>query len=313
MAAFPVGLAPWLRPWVHNGLDYMLASEALPAPWSLTLPAVQAAQQAQQHRRQGLAAERPNQSRGQGAGGTAQAAQQKYSSYAQPAKSQHQPNAPTTAGRAPQHQAPNLPQQGKGQSWAQNRSQYKTQGAAEQEYDDRQSAAAGKDAEAPLRQPRAAAAPAVDSSAWPLAWQEFFSQAKQGRVLWTYQYLGDDLGGAADPQRRALLNRLLKDMNLPAGTSTFWPCCLPQHCGGTAAPEIFWQGVRALKARMVIVMGYKAMRAVALPEEATLWSQVRHEGCLVYVTPDVPLLLAEPQRYAPTMQFLRENIGRAVR
>jgi hypothetical protein len=303
MAAFPVGLAPWLRPWAHNGLDYMLASEALPAPWSLTLPAVHAAQQAGQCRRQGLAAGHSAQTQGR-AGGTAQAAQQGYS--------QHQPNAPTTAGRAPQRQAPNLPQ-GKGQSWAQNRSQYKTQGAAEQEYDDRQSAAAGKDAEAPLRPPRAAAAPAVDSSTWPLAWQEFFSRAKQGRVLWTYQYLGDDLGGAADPQRRALLNRLLKDMNLPAGTSTFWPCCLPQHCGGTAAPEIFWQGVRALKARVVIIMGYKAMRAVALPEEATLWSQVRHEGCLVYVTPDVPLLLAEPQRYAPTVQFLRENIGRAVR
>ena len=274
MAAFSLGSAPWLRPWAQQGLEYLVANEALPAPWSLSLAATQQAQHSQQQQ--------------------------------PPARKPYgQRQATATAAGRTQAAAPLRQGRGQGASPLHN--------TAQQEYHDRQSAAAGNDGEAPLRPPRAAAAPALDTTLWPQAWQEFFSRAKAGRVLWTYQFLGDDMGGKADPQRRALLNRLLKDMNLPAGTSTFWPCCLPQHCGGAADPNIFWQGARALKARIVIVMGYKALRALGLPEGTSLWSQVRHEGCLVYVTPDVPLLLDQPQRYGPTLQFLRENIGRALR
>ena len=128
---------------------------------------------------------------------------------------------------------------------------------------------------------------------WPAVWQERLSRTRQGRVVWTYWNLGPDLCEAQAPgkaQRSAFFRRLMQDLAYPAGTSTFWPACLPDPDAMPASPapaegedrpryqpnaDVFWSGVQALHARAVVVMGSVAARGGAPPPAV---AASRHAG-----------------------------------
>lgn len=166
---------------------------------------------------------------------------------------------------------------------------------------------------------------------WPAVWQERLSRTRQGRVVWTYWNLGPDLCEAQAPgkaQRSAFFRRLMQDLAYPAGTSTFWPACLPDPDAMPASPapaegedrpryqpnaDVFWSGVQALHARAVVVMGSVAARALGLSAGVRPLQQLRHRGTLVWVLWDVEFLLDEPQRYAAMLAFVRRALQQISR
>ena len=150
-------------------------------------------------------------------------------------------------------------------------------------------------------------------------------------MVWTYWNLGPDLCEAQAPgkaQRSAFFRRLMQDLAYPAGTSTFWPACLPDPDAMPSSPapadgedrphyqpnaDVFWSGVQALHARAVVVMGSVAARALGLPAGVRPLQQLRHRGTLVWVLWDVEFLLDEPQRYAAMLAFVRRALQQISR
>lgn len=296
MAFAPVN--PLAAPWQARGLDWLLVPEDLPP--ELSLCAMPDAVPAAPVRRPQPAAPRaprpvrplPSQLQQEGQG----------SASAAPAQAVRQGGAPVAspapAAPAPEQRRPARPQ------------------AAEQ----------APEAAAPVRSWRP-----LPPHVWPAVWQERLSRTRQGRVVWTYWNLGPDLCEAQAPgkaQRSAFFRRLMQDLAYPAGTSTFWPACLPDPDAMPASPapaegedrpryqpnaDVFWSGVQALHARAVVVMGSVAARALGLPAGVRPLQQLRHRGTLVWVLWDVEFLLDEPQRYAAMLAFVRRALQQISR
>ncbi|SDG04360.1 hypothetical protein [Desulfovibrio legallii] len=171
---------------------------------------------------------------------------------------------------------------------------------------------------------------------WPAPWRDLLSQTRPGHILWTYWNLGQDIRDPDAPgrtERRAFLQRLLRDLGHPAGTHTFWPVCLPPdpdalppapagNPPGTSvaaapayvpAPDVFWSGARRLRSRGVVVLGSAAGKAAGLPGVLRPLQQLRHRGHLVWVLWDVENLLAQEQRYASMLAFLRQAFLQILR
>jgi hypothetical protein len=162
---------------------------------------------------------------------------------------------------------------------------------------------------------RAARMPAKElrEKDWPAAWRERLEKTRAAPIIWTYWELGQDLCGAPDPQRRGLLRGLLQDLAHPPGTHCFWPLALPEGDGEQpeANAPVFWDGVRLLRGRAVVIMGSQALGALALPDRMLAlrpFQQVRHQGRLLIVLPSPDLIIREAQR----MQALREFLRRAL-
>ena len=296
MAFAPVN--PLAAPWQARGLDWLLMPEDLPP--ELSLCAMPDAVPAAPVRRPQPAAPRaprpvrplPSQMQQEGQG----------SASAAPAQAVRQGGAPVAspapAAPAPEQRRPARPQ------------------AAEQ----------APEPAAPVRSWRP-----LPPHVWPAVWQERLSRTRQGRVGWTYWNLGPDLCEAQAPgkaQRSAFFRRLMQDLAYPAGTSTFWPACLPDPDAMPASPapaegedrpryqpnaDVFWSGVQALHARAVVVMGSVAARALGLPAGVRPLQQLRHRGTLVWVRWDVEFLLDEPQRYAAMLAFVRRALQQISR
>ncbi|WP_304044687.1 hypothetical protein [Desulfovibrio piger] len=296
MAFAPVN--PLAAPWQARGLDWLLMPEDLPPELSLCVmpDAVPAAPV----RRPQPAAPRaprpvrplPSQLQQEGQG----------SASAAPAQAVRQGGAPVAspapAAPAPEQRRPSRPQ------------------SAEQ----------APETAASVRSWRP-----LPPHVWPAVWQERLSRTRQGRVVWTYWNLGPDLCEAQAPgkaQRSAFFRRLMQDLAYPAGTSTFWPACLPDPDAMPASPapaegedrpryqpnaDVFWSGVQALHARAVVVMGSVAARALGLPAGVRPLQQLRHRGTLVWVLWDVEFLLDEPQRYAAMLAFVRRALQQISR
>lgn len=296
MAFAPVN--PLAAPWQARGLDWLLMPEDLPP--ELSLCAMPDAVPAAPVRRPQPAAPRaprpvrplPSQLQQEGQG----------SASAAPAQAVRQGGAPVAspapAAPAPEQRRPARPQ------------------PAEQ----------APETAAPVRSWRP-----LPPHVWPAVWQERLSRTRQGRVVWTYWNLGPDLCEAQAPgkaQRSAFFRRLMQDLAYPAGTSTFWPACLPDPDAMPASPapaegedrpryqpnaDVFWSGVQALHARAVVVMGSVAARALGLPAGVRPLQQLRHRGTLVWVLWDVEFLLDEPQRYAAMLAFVRRALQQISR
>lgn len=109
----------------------------------------------------------------------------------------------------------------------------------------------------------------VDTSLWPRPWQELFARTGHAPVAWTYYGLGHDLCGNPNRERSRKLKDLLQYLRKPRGTHTFWPVGLPgpDEDGQliiVSDRTVFWQGLHALGARMLIVMGSPAARLIGM-------------------------------------------------
>jgi len=157
---------------------------------------------------------------------------------------------------------------------------------------------------------------APDVALWPVDWRERLAKTRSAPVIWTYWELGRDLCGAPDPQRRELWQELLKDLAHPPGTHSFWPVALPCRDGELKAnAPVFWEGVRLLHSRAVMIMGPQVLRSLALPDNMLAlrpFQQRRHQGSLLIVLPAPDMLIREKRRMQALREFVRQALASFV-
>lgn len=134
---------------------------------------------------------------------------------------------------------------------------------------------------------------------WPESWRKVFSKATPASLLWSYHSLGLDMEGGSDSkQRSALLRRLIGQLNLPKGSSVFWPCAMPAALpsGDTKlapAPDIFFSGVTLLKPQVLIFFGDQAAEDIEMTSKPACFSQTLVDGKLLLLLPDLDVLHSE--------------------
>jgi len=155
-----------------------------------------------------------------------------------------------------------------------------------------------------------------DSALWPSPWQERLAKTRSAPVLWTYWELGRDLSGTPDPQRRGLVMDLLQELAHPSGTHSFWPVALPGRGKDgelEANATVFWEGVRLLRSRAVMIMGTELLRFLALPDSLLAlrpFQQDRHQGSALIVLPAPgDMLNLAKQRMQALREFLRQTLA----
>lgn len=147
---------------------------------------------------------------------------------------------------------------------------------------------------------------------WPAIWRDLFTRTPAGSpLLWTYWALGDDLCGKPDDTRRQLLRRILGALAMPRGTHSFWPVALPDEASGgdlVADAPVFHAVVQRLAPRCVLLMGSRALKAVAPGLQLRPFQQVNHQGRLFIVLPDMDMLLQDPSRADAVVAYLRPTL-----
>lgn len=146
---------------------------------------------------------------------------------------------------------------------------------------------------------------------WPQQWQNYWSKVQiPSPVVWTYWSLGDDLSGHADPKRREVLKKLISSLNLPRGTSSFWPVAASGEAADelTPAPEIFLAGLRRLRPRYSVVFGSKALKSFMPDSTLRPYLFTQFLGHRVIALPDVDYLVRSPNMLAPVIAYLRTAI-----
>ncbi|MDR1489852.1 MAG: transglutaminase family protein [Desulfovibrio sp.] len=153
-------------------------------------------------------------------------------------------------------------------------------------------------------------------SAWPDPWKAIFEKTIRAPLLWTYWELGRDLTGGGDPGRAKFLRDLIFRLDLPRGSSAFWPVCL-----GTAAEapaddkaaicpeerEIFYQGLRLIRPLMVIFFGTECADNVCLGlENLNPFGFQIKDGALYVFFPPLERLLANIAAVDLCAEFLRK-------
>jgi len=147
---------------------------------------------------------------------------------------------------------------------------------------------------------------------WPAVWGDLFTRTAAGSpLLWTYWALGDDLCGKPDDTRRQLLRRILGALAMPRGTHSFWPVALPDEASGgdlVANGPVFHAALHRLAPRCVLLMGSRALKAVAPGLQLRPFQQVNHQGRLFIVLPDMDMLLQDPSRADAVVAYLRPTL-----
>jgi len=154
---------------------------------------------------------------------------------------------------------------------------------------------------------------ASDVALWPVDWRERLAKTRSAPVLWTYWELGRDLCGAPDPQRRELLQDLLQELGHPPGTHSFWPVALPGRDGELEAnAPVFWEGVRLLHSRAIMIMGPHVLPSLALPDNLLAlrpFQQRRHQGSSLIVLPAPDMLIRAKRRMQALREFVRQSLA----
>lgn len=155
-------------------------------------------------------------------------------------------------------------------------------------------------------------------AAWPPAWRELFSALRPAPVLWSYAELGLDLSGQGSTERSATLKQIIGTLQLPRGTSVFWPQYLPgesgEQCSGAVCSTVsplayFASGLELLSPKTVILLGCSE----ALAEEfgfanAAPYSQRIVRGRLYIHLPDMAQLTVDAQLVERACIFLRNAL-----
>jgi hypothetical protein len=81
-------------------------------------------------------------------------------------------------------------------------------------------------------------------------------------MVWTYWQLSEDLGPSPDQQRRTLFKTILTSLCWPRGSVAFWPLTSYAPPDHTPRLDIFWSGVSALQAQMIVVFGARAFQTI---------------------------------------------------
>lgn len=152
----------------------------------------------------------------------------------------------------------------------------------------------------------------ADIQDWPEPWRGQLLKTKPAPVIWTYHELGLDLAGLGGPSARgALFRKIIAELNLPKGSSAFWPCAMPDPAAAEqlalkSAPTLFTAGLMRLSPLVLILSGKQALADAGL-ESAKLapFTQTVIEGKLLVAVPDTADLLHDAAQVGTTVTFLQ--------
>lgn len=101
------------------------------------------------------------------------------------------------------------------------------------------------------------------SSTYPSPWADLWATLHPPyTMIWTYWQLSEDLGGSPDAQRRQLFRTILSQLGWPRGSVAFWPLSAYDGYNHQIRLDLFWSGVSALQAHIVVVFGSPAFQAL---------------------------------------------------
>ena len=163
----------------------------------------------------------------------------------------------------------------------------------------------------------------------PEPWQAMLSRTAPAPIIWTYAELGDDLAGRGDQERSACLRYIIGSLNLPKGSSAFWPVCLtrtvpdvalvpsPSSAAASSAgvceyPDrrFFQYGLRKLSPKVVILLGIQAVELSGLAVSlSTPFTQKIYKGTLYVLLPDFHTLLSKTVLKEQACVFLRSALS----
>ena len=149
--------------------------------------------------------------------------------------------------------------------------------------------------------------------AWPEAWRSLFLRTAPAPIIWTYAELGDDLSGRGDKDRSACLRHIIGSLQLPKGSSSFWPVSLSGGETGEAVSgreRYFQEGLRLLKPGAVIFLGAGAVELSGIALNLHIpYTQTIARGMLHVLLPDFTTLLAGENFTRQACVFLRSSLG----
>ena len=157
---------------------------------------------------------------------------------------------------------------------------------------------------------------------YPEAWRPLLERTSPAPILWSYAELGEDLAGRGDKERSACLRRLIGSLQLPKGSSAFWPVYPPG--GGESAPppigegestpgkadDFFQTGLRHLAPKVVIMLGTSTVELSGLRLSLNVpFTQQIHGGILYVLLPDFSAILVKPPLEERAGVFLRTALS----
>ncbi|MFO7802241.1 MAG: hypothetical protein R6V55_08115 [Desulfovermiculus sp.] len=102
-----------------------------------------------------------------------------------------------------------------------------------------------------------------ESSPFPTPWADLWVKLHPPyAMVWTYWQLAEDLGGSPDAQRRQLFRTILSKLGWPRGSVAFWPLSAYDGHDHHLRLDLFWSGVQAIQAQIVVVFGTPAFQAL---------------------------------------------------
>ncbi|MFV0423028.1 hypothetical protein [Oleidesulfovibrio sp.] len=312
MAVANVALREDLRPWHNAGLNYLFIDETVEAWLEEGKKAQQAASPAGAS--QNVAAQTPHVLR-----------QSQSDSYAAPAPAQRAGQHGYTPQAATEHSSPQRPYSGTAANGSAGPAGQQHRPAAPQpprdntalqpqtrpKYTPQESPDACTMREDKPEPPQASTLPPEQ---WPATWQAAWAKIPgPAPVVWTYWSLGDDLCGNANAERGALLRRIIGSLQLPRGTSAFWPVAMPpqnaqtdtDESGLVADPALFLAGIERIKPRRVFAFGSRALRSFAPHCGLRPYQFVHFNGFRLYAMPDIDYLLESPGPVDAVISCLR--------
>ena len=143
----------------------------------------------------------------------------------------------------------------------------------------------------------------VEPSSWPDEWQAIFSRTSPAPLLWTYADLGADLTGRGSKERSSCLRTLIGTLNLPRGSSAFWPVSLHSD---PAELFFFQAGLQLLAPKVVVMLGAEAvaLTGLGLPLHQPFTQHI-FQGRMYVLVPGFDALLSKSGLPDKACAFLR--------
>lgn len=123
---------------------------------------------------------------------------------------------------------------------------------------------------------------------WPAIWLSFVEKVKAGRaLLWTYPEAGQDLSGKGDKQRSDLVRKIITTLNLPAGSSNFWPHRSEPQVSKAEENLYFLKGIDVLNPKFVLVFGPEALADINPEAKFVKHTYINFKGRLLLILPSM--------------------------
>lgn len=150
---------------------------------------------------------------------------------------------------------------------------------------------------------------------WPASWQKFLPKKRGSLLLWSYKELATDLSGSGDKRRGACLRDIISYLEMPGGTSVFWPVALPEgiEFSEETVPgsHIFHSGINFLNPKVVIFLGAESLKKAGIQDEfnGQPYNQRILGGRFFLLLPSFSIMLSSPNELQKAKTYLKQVLA----